>query len=84
MMGGFRYTEQERTAIAEIAPKLSATDWQELESLAGTCPVLLPRAKVARIKQTSAKLSDLLETLPGLIALYGRVKSRRSWFRFTG
>jgi hypothetical protein len=62
-MGGFQYTEQERTAIAEIAPKLSDADWKELESLASTCPVLLPRARVARIKQTSGKLADLLETL---------------------
>jgi hypothetical protein len=62
-MGEFRYTEQERTAIAEIAPNLSATDWKELESLASTCPVLLLRARVARIKQTSARLADLLETL---------------------
>jgi hypothetical protein len=63
MMSGFQYTEQERTAIAKIAPQLSDADWKELESLASICPVLLPRARVARIKQTSAKLADLLETL---------------------
>jgi hypothetical protein len=63
MMGEFRYTEQERTQIAELAPKLSDADWKELESLASTCPVLIPRAMVARIKQTSAKLAHLLQTL---------------------
>jgi hypothetical protein len=62
-MGAFPYTEQERTDIAEFAPKLSDADWKELESLASTCPVLLPRARVARIKQTSAKLAHLLQTL---------------------
>jgi hypothetical protein len=63
MMGEFRYTEQERTQIAEFAPQLSDADWKELESLASTWPVLLPGARVARIKQTSAKLAHLLETL---------------------
>jgi hypothetical protein len=62
-MGEFRYTEQERADIAEIAPKLSDADWKELEFLASTCPVLLPRARVARIEQTSVKLAHLLETL---------------------
>jgi hypothetical protein len=62
-MGEFRYTEQERTQIAEFAPNLSEADWKELESLASTSPVLLPRASVARIKQTSAKLANLLEAL---------------------
>jgi hypothetical protein len=63
MMGAFRYTEQERADIAEFAPKLSDADWKELESLTSTCPVLLPRASVTRIKQISEKLADLLETL---------------------
>ena len=63
MMREFRYTQQERTAIAEFAPNLSEADCKELESLASTCPVLLPRARVAGIKQTSAKLANLLETL---------------------
>jgi hypothetical protein len=62
-MSAFRYTEQERTAVADIAPNLSDADRKELESLASTCPVLIPRAMVARIKQTSAKLAHLLETL---------------------
>jgi hypothetical protein len=62
-MAAFRYTQRERTDIAEFAPNLSDADWEELESLAGTCPVLLPRARVTRIKQTSAKLAHLLETL---------------------
>jgi hypothetical protein len=62
-MSGFQYTEQERTQIAEFAPNLSVADWKELESLASSCPVLLRRARVARIEQTSAKLADLLETL---------------------
>jgi hypothetical protein len=62
-MREFRYTEQERAQIAECAPRLTEVDWTELESLASTCPVLLPRARVARIEQTSAKLADLLETL---------------------
>ena len=57
MMGEFRYTQQERTQIAEFAPKLSDADWKELEFLASTSPVPLPRARVARIKQTSAKLA---------------------------
>jgi hypothetical protein len=62
-MGEFRYTEQERGQIAEFVPELGDADWLELESLASTCPVLLPRATVARIKQASKKLALLLETL---------------------
>jgi len=62
-MGEFRYTEQERGQIAEFAPELGDADWLELESLASTCPVLHPRARVARIKQASKKLALLLETL---------------------
>lgn len=62
-MAAFQYTQRERARIAKFAPKLSDADWKELESLASTCPVLLPRARVARIKQTSAKLAHLLETL---------------------
>jgi hypothetical protein len=55
-MGEFRYTEQERTAIAEIAPNLSATDWKELESLASTCPVLLLRAWLGSNKHLPGSL----------------------------
>jgi len=63
MMGEFQYTEQERTDIAKLAPNLNDADWKELGSLASNCPVLLPRARMARIKQTSDKLAHLLETL---------------------
>ncbi len=62
-MSAFRYTEQERTAIADIAPNLSDADWKELEVLASSCPVLVKKTKVASIKQKSAKLAHLLQTL---------------------
>jgi hypothetical protein len=74
-MAAFQYTQRERARIAKFAPKLSDADWKELEFLASTCPVLLPRASVTRIKQTSAKLAHLLETLsprPDLCCLWSR------------
>jgi hypothetical protein len=94
IMGAFRYTEQERADIAEFAPKLSDADWKELEFLASTCPVLLPRARLTRIKQTSAKLVHLLETLSPRPdrCLWSREISRvlvslhalRNWERISG
>ena len=93
-MREFRYTEQERTAIAEIAPNLSEADCKELESVASTCPVLLPRAKVARIEQTSAKLANLLKALsprPGrsfwsreLSQVLGSLQTLRNWTSVPG
>jgi hypothetical protein len=62
-MSAFRYTEQERTAVADIAPNLSDADWKELEVLASRCPVLVKKTKVVSIKQQSAKLAHLLQTL---------------------
>ena len=62
-MGAFRYTEQERTDIAEIAPNLCDKDWVELEVLGSTCPVLVQKTKIIRIKQQSAELVQSLQTL---------------------